>query len=87
MARVVVMPKLGLSMEEGTIVKWLKNEGDPVEVEDLLFEVETDKMSNEIEADTAGILRKILVPEGETVECTVPVAIIADADEDISNLL
>lgn len=87
MAIIVKMPKLGSTMKEGTVEKWHKNEGDMVEEEEILFEVTTEKLSNEIEADTEGVLRKILVEEGETVACQTPIAIIADADEDISELL
>lgn len=87
MAVLVKMPKMGSTMKEGTLVKWIAKEGDVIEVEDVLFEVTTDKLTNEVEADDEGILRKILVAEGETVACQTPVAIIADEDEDISDLL
>lgn len=87
MAKVVVMPKLGLTMVEGKIVKWHKKEGDRVNVGDPLFEVETDKITNQIEADTEGVLRKILVPMGDVVPVSSKVAIIGEADEDISEYL
>lgn len=86
MANVLVMPKLGLTMTEGTIAKWHKTEGDPVKVGELLYEVETDKLTNEIEAKEEGVLRKIIVPEGESAACLEPIAIIAGADEDITGL-
>jgi pyruvate dehydrogenase E2 component (dihydrolipoamide acetyltransferase) len=86
MAKVVVMPKQGLTMTEGTVSKWLKNEGDAVKEEEPLLEVETDKLTNTINAPASGILRKIIVPEGETVPVLANIAIIAEADEDISGL-
>ncbi|MHC6179152.1 dihydrolipoyl dehydrogenase [Clostridium sp. JNZ X4-2] len=82
-----IMPKLGLTMTEGMLAKWHKREGDKVEKGEVLFEVETDKLTNEVEAKDSGIVRKILVEEGETVKCLVPVAVIAAENEDISNLL
>lgn len=87
MANVLVMPKLGLTMTEGTIAKWHKTEGDPVKAGELLYEVETDKLTNEIEAKEGGILRKIIVPAGESTACLEPIAIIAGADEDITGLV
>ncbi|OAA94898.1 dihydrolipoyl dehydrogenase [Clostridium coskatii] len=82
-----IMPKLGLTMTEGILAKWHKREGDKIEKGEVLFEVETDKLTNEVEAKDSGIVRKILVEEGETVKCLVPVAVIAAENEDISNLL
>ncbi|OAA94897.1 2-oxo acid dehydrogenase subunit E2 [Clostridium coskatii] len=87
MSCIEVMPKLGLTMVEGTLVNWHKSEGEKVEKGEILFEVETDKLTNEIEAKESGILRKILVEEGETVKCLVPVGIVAEGNEDISQLL
>src|SRR5437879_12397057 len=62
----VVMPKLSDAMESGKIIKWLKKEGDRVQGGDILAEVETDKADVEMEAFGGGVLRKILVPAGET---------------------
>ena len=87
MAKLVVMPKLGLTMTEGEITEWYKAEGDPVSAGDALFEVATDKITNDVEATENGILRKILVPEYESIACLEPVGIIASADEDISSLI
>jgi len=87
MAKIVIMPKLGLTMTEGTIVRWNKNEGDSVKEGEVLLEVSTDKLTNEIEASESGIIRKIMALEDETVECLKPIAIIAAKDEDISALL
>ena len=86
MAEFIVMPKMGLTMTEGFLTNWRKSEGDAVNKGDILFDVETDKLTNEIEAKTSGVLRKILVKE-ETVKILVPVAIIGSSDEDISDLL
>lgn len=87
MAREILMPKLGLTMVEGTITRWFVKEGDHVKVGDRLFEVETDKLTNEITADTKGTLKKILAVEGEKAEVKTLIGIIAEEDEDISSLL
>jgi pyruvate dehydrogenase E2 component (dihydrolipoamide acetyltransferase) len=86
MAELIVMPKLGLTMTEGTISNWRKAEGDTVAQGEILFDVETDKISNEVEAKISGVLRKIIVEEG-AVEIFQPVAVIGDDNEDISALL
>lgn len=87
MGKLEVMPKLGLTMTEGELVKWHKKEGDTIKAGETLFDVTTDKLTNNVEAKADGIVRKILVDEGTVVECLKPVAIIGDKDEDISNLL
>ena len=87
MAKNIVMPKLGLTMKEGKLAKWYKREGDQVQVGDKLFSIETDKITNDAEATEAGILRKIIVQDGQTVPIMEPVGIVAGADEDISSLL
>ena len=87
MAKIIGLPKLSPTMEEGTLVAWTKKEGDEVEVDDLLAEVETDKATMEFRSFDRGVLLKILVPEGETLEPDVPVAIIGKAGEDIADLL
>ena len=87
MAKEVVMPKLGLTMTEGTVSKWLKKVGDEVKEGEPLFEVETDKLTNTIEASASGVLRHIFVEEGTTVPLFGKLAIIAAADEDIGALL
>jgi pyruvate dehydrogenase E2 component (dihydrolipoamide acetyltransferase) len=81
MATIVKMPKLGLTMEEGTIIKWLKSEGEAVEKGEALLEIQTDKVNLEEEAPASGIVRKILVPEGAVVPVGQDIAIIAAADE------
>jgi len=77
------MPKLGLTMESGTIEKWHKKEGDRVEKGDVLFEVMTDKVTIEVESYAPGILRKIVKGEGEEVPVTGIVAYIGGEDEEI----
>lgn len=79
----VVMPKMGYDMTEGTIVRWRKDEGDEVARGDVIAEVETTKVTVEVEAYTGGVLRKILVPEGQTVPVGHVIAVIADRDEPI----
>lgn len=86
MAEYIVMPKMGLTMTEGFLTNWKKSEGDIINTGDVLFDVETDKLTNSYEAKSSGILRKILVREG-TVNVLEPVAIIGNSDEDISDLL
>lgn len=66
MATEIIMPKLGLTMEEGTVIEWCKKEGDHVEKGETLFVIETEKVTFDVEAPTSGILGKILVPAGET---------------------
>ena len=87
MATEVVMPKLGLTMETGTLGVWLIEEGNSVTKGEPLLEVVTDKVTMEVEAQVDGILRKQLYPAGVDVEVTKVIGIIADADEDISALL
>ena len=72
----LVMPKLGLNMEEGLLVEWLKKEGDRITKNDALFVVETDKVTNEYIATTNGILAKILIKGGETVPVRTVVGLI-----------
>jgi pyruvate dehydrogenase E2 component (dihydrolipoamide acetyltransferase) len=70
----IVMPRLGLTMEQGTLLTWRINEGEAFQEGDIIFEIETDKVASEIEAPFSGKLIKILVPEGETVDVSTPVA-------------
>ncbi len=81
MATTVIMPKLGLTMKEGTIEKWLKQEGDRVEKGEPLVEIITEKLNFQYESPASGILRKILHPEGKVVPVTTPIAIIAEEGE------
>jgi len=85
MATQVILPMLGETMNEGTIIAWSKNEGDPVRPGDVLFSVESDKATLEVEATTAGYLRRILAPAGSTVAVLSVVAhITATLDEVVS---
>lgn len=77
----VVMPKMGDTMEEGKILRWIKHEGDTVQKGDALAEIETDKVNIEAEAFAAGILRKIIAQEGESIPIGQPIALIGKADE------
>lgn len=81
MATEVLMPKLGLTMTEGTIEEWKFKEGDTVKKGDILFSVATDKLTNDIEADTDGVLLKILLSEGETAACKSVIAYIGAVGE------
>jgi len=76
----VIMPQLGDSLTEGTVIRWLKRVGDLVERDDPLFEISTDKVDAEIPSPARGKLARILVQEGETVEINVTVAIIDEPD-------
>jgi len=70
----IVMPQMGESIAEGTLVKWLKKVGDPVKRDEPIFEISTDKVDTEISAPTAGVLAEILVQEGQTVPVQTLVA-------------
>ena len=72
----VIMPKLGLTMEEGTIVQWHVKEGDTVAEGAALCDIETDKLTNTVEAKLAGVVGKILVGEGETVPVQTVITVI-----------
>jgi 2-oxoglutarate dehydrogenase E2 component (dihydrolipoamide succinyltransferase) len=72
----MLMPRMGESIMEGTILKWLKKEGDQIEQDDSVLEVATDKVDTEVPATHSGILKKILVQEGEVAEVGKPIAII-----------
>jgi 2-oxoglutarate dehydrogenase E2 component (dihydrolipoamide succinyltransferase) len=75
----VVMPQMGESIFEGTITKWLKKAGDPVQKDEPLFEISTDKVDAEIPAPVAGVLTEIKIPEGSTVQINTVVAVIGGA--------
>jgi 2-oxoglutarate dehydrogenase E2 component (dihydrolipoamide succinyltransferase) len=73
----VVMPQMGVSVSEGTITRWLKQEGEHVEADEPLLEISTDKVDTEVPSPGSGIVQKILVQEGETVEVGTTLAVIA----------
>ena len=83
MAKDILMPLLSPSMTEGTLVKWLKKEGDAVKSGDVLAEVETDKATMDLEAFDSGILRKVLITEGTKVPVQTRIGIIGTKDEKI----
>ena len=70
----VVMPQMGVSVSEGTVTKWLKQEGEHVEADEPLLEISTDKVDTEVPSPASGTLTQILVQEGETVEVGTPLA-------------
>src|SRR3984957_5600647 len=74
------MPQLGETVTEGTITRWLKQVGDSVAEDEVLFEVSTDKVDSEVPSPAAGVLSEILVPEGETVDVGTRLAVISDGD-------
>ena len=84
MASVIIMPKQGLLMEEGTITKWLAKEGEQTTEGAPLFEMETDKLTITMDSTATGTVLKILHPEGDTVPITQPIAIVGQPGEDIS---
>ena len=84
MATEVVLPKLGLTQDEGTIVRWIKSEGSRVTKGEPLFEVLTDKATIEIEAPASGVLLRIMVPEGATAPVATPIAVIGEPGERIA---
>ena len=87
MASVIIMPKQGLLMEEGTITNWLVKEGEKTTEGTPLFEMETDKLTITMDSTATGTVLKILHPEGDTVPITQPIAIVGEPGEDISALL
>ncbi len=86
MATEVKLPRLGQGMESGTIVRWLKTEGDAIAKGEPLYELDTDKVTQEVEAESDGVLLKIVVADGE-VDVGTTVGIIGAQDEDVAALL
>ena len=87
MATKVIMPKLSPTMEEGQISRWLKKEGDKVSMGEPLAEIDTDKATMEMQALANGVLRKILVNEGQAAPLGQLIAVIGEPNEDIASLL
>jgi pyruvate dehydrogenase E2 component (dihydrolipoamide acetyltransferase) len=87
MATQVIMPKLSPTMEEGQLSRWLKKEGDKVSMGEPLAEIDTDKATMEMQALANGVLRKIIINEGESAPLGQIIAIIGEPDEDISAML
>src|SRR5215813_11743748 len=80
---VVKLPQLGESVSEGTIGRWLKQPGDRVERDEPLVEIQTDKVNAEVPSPVAGILQKILLPEGTTAAVKTDMAIIGDGSDEV----
>src|SRR5919202_75798 len=80
----VVMPQMGVSVSEGTITKWLKQEGEPVEADEALLEISTDKVDTEVPSPGTGVLAQIVVPEGETVAVGTKLAVIAPEGAEVA---
>ena len=87
MASPIIMPKLGLTMEKGTVLNWYKQESDSVQKGEIIFEVETDKIVNSVESPASGTLLKILVEEGVEVDVLTVLAVIGEPDENISEFI
>src|SRR5437879_7477354 len=75
----VVMPQMGVSVSEGTVTRWLKQEGETVEADEVLLEISTDKVDTEVPSPASGVVTQILVQEGETVEVGTKLAQIGGA--------
>lgn len=86
MAYIVRMPKLGMEMDEGTLLEWHVGEGEDVTEGELIAEVESEKSVGEVEAREDGVLREVFIGEGDTVEPSVAIGIVAGPDEDIADL-
>jgi len=83
MAETISMPKLGFDMQEGTLVRWVKKEGEQINKGDVLAEIETDKATVEVESSAAGTVRKLLVDQGSVVPIGTPIAIVGSPDEKV----
>ena len=84
---IIEMPKLSDTMTTGTVVKWLKNEGDPIKSGDVLAHIETDKATMDLESFDTGTLLKIVAPAGTVLPCNAPVAVIGEPGEKIDETL
>lgn len=87
MAEIIIMPKLGFNMSVGKLVKWYKEEGDQITKGEPVFAVETDKTSIDIEATSDGVFRKKFIEEGDSIDVTLPIAIVSEFDENIGELI
>ncbi len=87
MAQLFPMPQLGSTMEEGTILKWLKREGDSIRKGDTLLEIETDKATMEVESPIDGVVLKLLFDNDAVVAVQRPIAVLGSAGEPIEHLL
>ncbi len=85
MAELVTMPKLGFDMAEGTLVRWVKAEGDQVQKDDVIAEIETDKATVEVESGFEGVMFRHLAAEGEDLPVNAPIAVVTSEGEDLSD--
>lgn len=83
MAETITMPKLGFDMQEGTLVRWVRNEGESINKGDVLAEIETDKATVEVESSASGVVRRLLVDQGAIVPIGAAIAIVGGKDESI----
>jgi pyruvate dehydrogenase E2 component (dihydrolipoamide acetyltransferase) len=83
MAETITMPKLGFDMQEGTLIRWVRTEGESINKGDILAEIETDKATVEVESSASGTVRKLLVDQGAIVPIGAPIAIVGEKDEKI----
>ena len=86
MATNVILPKWGLTMEDGTVVAWYVDEGDHVVEGEVIAEVETEKVENDLEAPCTGVVARILVDEDETVDVGTVLAVIADNEAEATTI-
>lgn len=87
MAETITMPKLGFDMQEGTLVRWVRNEGEDINKGDVLAEIETDKATVEVESSASGVVRRLLVDQGTVVPIGSAIAVVGSADEKIDDLV
>lgn len=87
MAEIIIMPKLGFNMSVGKLVKWYKNEGDNLDKGEPVFAIETDKTNIDIEATSDGVFRKKFIEEGDIVDVTLPIAVVASKNENIDSVV
>ena len=80
MAETITMPKLGFDMQEGTLVRWVKSEGESINKGDVLAEIETDKATVEVESSASGVVRRLLVDQGAVVPIGAAIAVIGNKD-------
>ncbi len=86
MAETIAMPKLGFDMAEGTLVRWVKNEGEAINKGDVLAEIETDKATVEVESSASGVVLKHLVDQGAVVPVSTPIAVVGEEGEEVQDV-
>ena len=86
MAEVINMPKLGFDMAEGTLIRWVRHEGETIEKGQVLAEIETDKATVEVESSASGVVLQLIVDQGTMVPVNAPIAIVGNAGEQVSSV-